>query len=261
MPHGCNVSSEQKYEYMSSALDSEKSCFEKQKQTQCSLENCVECGLRSSVFSSLSHLELGELSAGKDLLVEPRGVVVAKQGDAVKKFIFLRKGLAKLSRRTEDGHEQIIGIARPRDFVGLLSLFSSPVYQYTISTIEDSEFCIVDFKVIEKMVMENGIFARQLLEKISLVADRLLSTRLELNSRQLRGRIAYIIIMFSVDIYQSDTFNLPISRKEIGDLIDMRVENVIRILSEFRKDGIIKIEGTQIEIVNLPMLERIMQHG
>ncbi len=109
--------------------------------------------------------------------------------------------------------------------------------------------------------MENGVFARQLLEKMSRVADRLLSTRLELNSRQLRGRIAYIIIMFSVDIYQSDTFNLPISRKEIGDLIDMRVENVIRILSEFRKDGIIKIEGTQIEIVNLPMLERIMQHG
>lgn len=246
---------------MSNVSDTDKGCFEKLVHTQCNLESCAECGLRSSVFSSLSHPELEMLSAGKDLMIEPKGVVVAKQGGPVNNFIFLRKGLAKLSRRTEDGHEQIIGIARPRDFVGLLSLFSSPVYQYTITTIEDSEFCVVDFKVIEKMVMENGPFARQLLEKISLVADRLLSTRLELNSRQLRGRIAYIIIMFSVDIYQSNTFNLPISRKEIGDLIDMRVENVIRILSEFRKDGIIKIEGTQIEIINLPMLERIMQHG
>jgi len=246
---------------MSNISESDKGYFEKQIHNQCSIENCTQCGLRSSVFSSLSHPELGILSEAKDILIQPKGTIVVKQGEPVQSFIFLRKGLAKLSRRTTDGHEQIIGIARPRDFVGLLSLFSSSVYQYTISTIEDSEFCLVDFKVIESMVEQNGIFARQLLEKISMVADRLLDTRLELNSRQLRGRIAYIIIMFSRDIYQSNTFNLPISRKEIGDLIDMRVENVIRILSEFRKDGIIRIEGTTIEILNLPLLEQVMLHG
>jgi len=246
---------------MSNVSETEKGYFEKQIHSQCSIENCVECGLRSSVFSSLTHPELGILSEGKDILIRPKGSIVVKQGDPVQNFLFLRKGLAKLSRRTSDGHEQIVGIARPRDFVGLLSLFSSPVYQYTISTIEDSEFCLVDFKVIESMVEKNGVFARHLLEKISMVADRLLHTRLELDSRQLRGRIAYIIIMFSADIYQSNTFNLPISRKEIGDLIDMRVENVIRILSEFRKDGIIRIEGTTIEILNLPLLEQVMQHG
>ena len=248
-------------DFMSNVSDAAKDDVEKQVKGQCSLDNCIECGLRSSVFSSLTQPELGFLSEGKDLLIRPKGAVIVRQGEPVRNFIFLRKGLAKLSRNTADGHEQIIGIARPRDFVGLLSLFSSAVYQYTISTIEDSEFCLVDFAVIEKMVEENGFFARQLLEKISMVADRLLDTRLELNSRQLRGRIAYIIIMFSVDIYQSSTFDLPISRKEIGDLIDMRVENVIRILSEFRKDGIIRIEGTKIEILNRPLLERIMLHG
>jgi len=41
----------------------------------------------------------------------------------------------------------------------------------------------------------------------------------------------------------------------------MRVENVVRVLSEFRKDGIIAIEGTQIEIKNLEKLSWISQHG
>ena len=93
------------------------------------------------------------------------------------------------------------------------------------------------------------------------MADILISTRLDLNSRQIRGRIAYILCYFATEVYDSHKFNLPISRKEIGELIDMRVENVVRVLSEFRKDGIIAIEGTQIEIKNFEKLSWINQHG
>ena len=41
----------------------------------------------------------------------------------------------------------------------------------------------------------------------------------------------------------------------------MTTENVIRILSEFRKDGIIKIEGKKITIEKIDMLEKISRSG
>jgi len=41
----------------------------------------------------------------------------------------------------------------------------------------------------------------------------------------------------------------------------MTTENVIRILSEFRKDKIIKINGKSIEILNMEMLERLSKSG
>jgi CRP-like cAMP-binding protein len=44
-------------------------------------------------------------------------------------------------------------------------------------------------------------------------------------------------------------------------LIDIRTENVVRILSEFRKDQLIGIEGKKIEIKNKPMLEKISELG
>jgi len=53
----------------------------------------------------------------------------------------------------------------------------------------------------------------------------------------------------------------PLSRKEIAELIDMSTENVIRILSEFRKDNIIRIDGSCIEILNIGQLERICRFG
>jgi CRP/FNR family transcriptional regulator len=54
---------------------------------------------------------------------------------------------------------------------------------------------------------------------------------------------------------------LPISRKEIGELINMTTENVIRILSEFRKDGLVRIDGKNIEILNKELLEKLSKSG
>jgi CRP/FNR family transcriptional regulator len=54
---------------------------------------------------------------------------------------------------------------------------------------------------------------------------------------------------------------LPVSRKEIAELIGMTTENVIRILSEFRKEKIIKINGKEIEIVDFERLKMISDRG
>ena len=48
---------------------------------------------------------------------------------------------------------------------------------------------------------------------------------------------------------------------EIAELIGMTTENVIRILSEFRKDKILKIFGKTIEIIDIGRLEKISEHG
>ncbi|MGD9977239.1 MAG: Crp/Fnr family transcriptional regulator [Bacteroidales bacterium] len=227
----------------------------------CPSLNCSDCGFRSTVFSSLTNDQLEKLTAGKTFKSVPKGTIMAGQGGDINGFIFLRLGLAKLTRTTDNGREQIVGIATPNDFVGLLSLFSSKVYQYSIIAIEDSEYCCVDYGIVKKLIDENGAFAHSLLEKICRVSDVLINTRLDLDLRQLRGRVAFIINYFANEVYLSKKFNLPISRKEIAELIDMRVENVVRILSEFRKDNIIRIEGTTIEIVDEAKLKWVKDHG
>jgi CRP/FNR family transcriptional regulator len=77
----------------------------------------------------------------------------------------------------------------------------------------------------------------------------------------LRGRIASILLDFADNIYKNDSFDLPLSRKEMAELIGMTVENVIRILSEFKKDGIINIDGKSIDIVDRQKLQLIANFG
>ena len=73
--------------------------------------------------------------------------------------------------------------------------------------------------------------------------------------------VSYILLLFAKQIYNSNSFNLPISRKEVAELIDMSTENVIRVLSEFRKDGLIQIEGKNIEVKDIKRLEKIYELG
>ena len=69
------------------------------------------------------------------------------------------------------------------------------------------------------------------------------------------------ILFFSQEIYKSSVFILPVSRKEIAELIGMTAENVIRIMSEFRNGNIIRIHTKEIEINDFKRLEIIMEKG
>lgn len=196
----------------------------------------------------------------KEIDIE-KGEIICQEGEPIKYLVYLRGGLVKLYKTGTGRTQQIISIATSRDFIGLLSIFSNTEYIYSLAALEDSSICMIDMSVIKKIILQNGKFALSLIEKMNRISDVVLSNKVELGIKQLRGRIAHILLMFADKVYRSDIYELPVSRKEVGELIDMRTENVVRILSEFRKDQLIGIEGKKIEIINKSMLEKISELG
>ncbi|HET7734001.1 MAG TPA: helix-turn-helix domain-containing protein, partial [Paludibacter sp.] len=77
----------------------------------------------------------------------------------------------------------------------------------------------------------------------------------------IRGNMADALLEFSDKIFMSDTFVLPLSQAELANLVDTSRESVSRVLTEFDKDGIIGINGKQIEILNKKSLQLISQNG
>ena len=222
---------------------------------------CNKCAFRSLLFDNLSEDELIDLNINKVEKKYFKKERVVEQGQPIKEFLYLKEGLIKLVKKDGMQKEHIISIAKPLNFIGFLSVFSNNKYQYSINAIEDSVVCFIDLEILKETIKNNGIFALEVLEKISKISDEIIQFRVMIDRRQLRGRIAYILVMFAKQVYFNSKFNLPLSRKEIAELIDMSTENVIRILSEFRKDKIIRIDGSLIEILNIGQLERICRFG
>lgn len=225
------------------------------------VNNCKECIYRSLAFKNLSDSDLKLINSKKTEKLFRKGENICNEGDQINSFMYLQNGLVKLFKTESNTREHIISIAKPKDFIGLLSIFSNTKHIYSISAIEDSIVCFVDLKTIRDLIKTNGVFALDFFEKISAVSDSVIKTRIDINTRQLRGRIAYILLFFAQHIYNTTKFSLPISRKEVAELIDMSTENVIRVLSEFRKDRLIQIEGKNIEIIDIKRLEKIYELG
>jgi len=228
------------------------------------LENknhCKTCVYRKLLFSNLSEAELDQLNKNKVEIAFKKGDLIIGEGEEVKSFLYLKQGLVKLFKQSPDNKDHIISIAKPMDFVSLLSIFSHSAYKYSIAALEDSVMCSVDVEALKQVALENGTFAMEIMKKMSKMYDDILEYRFEINRKHLRGRIAYILNFFSTHIYQSDEFDLPVSRREIAQLINMTTENVIRILSEFRKDNIIEIDGKGITIIDADRLENICRLG
>jgi len=223
--------------------------------------DCLDCPYRSLIFENLNAEQLIRVTENRKEILYKKGEVVCKQGDRVQSFLYLKTGLVKIFKENNDNKPQIISIAKPKDFIGLLSIFSQEVYPFSISCIEDSAICFVDLDVIRSLIREDGEFGLVFLEKMSEVSENIWQSRLELSKKNLRGRIAYTLLEFSQNIFDDLQFDLPISRKELAELIDMTTENVIRILSEFRKDEIIGISGKTITILDNNRLEQINLHG
>jgi CRP-like cAMP-binding protein len=223
--------------------------------------NCQNCELKPLFFDSVKEEEFTPICNSKHEQSFGKGMLICVEGEAIKEFMYLKSGLVKIHKRENEQRDQIIKIAKPLDYVNLLSIFSDSVYHYSVTAIEDSVVCFIDLAVVKSLIKTNGTFAMSMMQKMNHTTDAIIQTVLEISKKNLRGRIAYVLLYFSEQVYFSNIFELPLARKEIAELIEMTTENVIRILSEFRKDGILKINGKTIEISNRSRLQQIMEHG
>ncbi|MDX8338342.1 Crp/Fnr family transcriptional regulator [Draconibacterium sp. IB214405] len=190
-----------------------------------------------------------------------KGESIIQEGDPITEFVYMKKGLVKLSKASIDGKDQIISFSKPFDFVSLLSVFSSDQYKYSVTAIDQTTVCILQLDVVKKYAEENALFAMDMMSNISQMTDKIIHDSLEIKRKHLKGRIAHVLLYFSDYIYKKDEFELPISRREIAEYIGMTTENVIRTLSEFRKDKIIKIFGKDILIADKKRLKNISDFG
>jgi CRP/FNR family transcriptional regulator len=222
---------------------------------------CEKCEFRDIVFSYLDNATVQELCNHKEEQSFRKGEIINIEGDRITDFKYLKSGLVKLFRKTSDGKEQIITITKPFEFVSNMSIFSEERYQYSVSAVEDSVVCIVKLGFIKNLFMKNGGFAMGLLTKISKINDKIINQTLDIRQKNLVGRVAFVLLYFTKEIYNTRIFDLPVSRQEIADYIGMSTANVIRTLSDFKKEGIIKIFGKTIEVVDINKLEILSKRG
>lgn len=224
-------------------------------------KSCLFCNNKSECFRLLNTDELNFADSNRAEIHYNKGEMIAKQGNFYTHIMYIQNGMVKVYKEMPDGSNLILNFFTTGSLIGLPFLFKNNVLDYSVSAIEETLICSIDRKAFEKLIQENGIFAAEVVNQLNHCTlynyDRIVS----LTHKQINGRFADTLLYLSREIYKSNKFKLTLSRKDLAEYTGVSVMSVIRVIKDFKADGIIDIQGNQIEIIKPSALENISKTG
>jgi CRP/FNR family transcriptional regulator len=225
-----------------------------------SLELCKFCSKRSPAAEHLKNEELEKLGHSCVEVSFRKGDIIFKQNALSSNIIYVREGLVKIHMAGPE-REQILKIAKGPTYLGIPTTLGDKVNNYSATALTPVEVCFIDIQVFKDFISSNNEFAYEII--VSLCKNELNHFHRCVNQlqKQSAGRVAETLMFFADEIFESDEFDLPLSRHEFGDLTGNSRENVSRILSEFNSEGLIGLSGKKVTIKNREILKKISRNG
>jgi CRP/FNR family transcriptional regulator len=215
----------------------------------------------------LSWLELltndeKELVEAHSVLVNyKKGEMVCKQGSFASHIMYLEKGLVKIYLEGNP-KDLILTITPQKNLMGLQALFEgNNTFLYSISTYTDSSVRLIDIQIFKQLLKQNPLFAYRIINILNESTSQSYGRFFSLTHKQLHGRLADILLCLSRKIFKTESFDLPLTRSDLSDLTSMSTESVIRIMKDFKDDGIIDINNKSISLLDMPRLDSISAKG
>jgi len=190
-----------------------------------------------------------------------KGETVCKRGAFASHIFFLEEGLVKIFIE-EKSKNLIIALSTKNNLLGLTSILDgNDKLPYSITTYTDSRIRIIDIQVFRQILKQNSAFSYHIINLLNESTAQIYGRFFSLTQKQLHGRLADILLCLSNRIFKNRSFNLPLSRADLADLTGMSTESVIRMIKEFKDDGLIDMNCKQVELLDIGRLERISEFG
>ena len=212
-------------------------------------------------FGVLTSEQIRQINENSFLINYRKGQLICHQGHPISHVLFLKSGLVKIFTQYQQDKSSIIGVVSDNSFFGILSVFDGKLYQNGTSALEDSEVIHTRLDVFMNVLSENGEYAICLLRQVCKFGLLIIDKIVKSSYKQVPGKLAEVLLLFSKEFYKSETFELPMSRQEIADFISASKETVSRTLSEFKNDRIIDINDKFITLKSIDLLERLSKIG
>jgi CRP/FNR family transcriptional regulator len=217
----------------------------------CSLQSlCLPTGLDESETNRLDHI-----IARRRV---PRDSMLYRMGDPFSSLYAVRLGHFKTHQLSADGSEQITGFQMTGELLGMDAISADQHNCYAVA-LEDSEVCEIPFAQLEHLFAEIPALLRHFHRTMSQEITRDQHAMLSLGNMLAEQRFAAFLVNLSSRYkargYSQASFQLRMSRQEIGNYLGLTIESISRLLSKFKKSEWISIDKREIKLLDLPTLK------
>lgn len=189
-----------------------------------------------------------------------KGAVLYRAGDALRSLYAVRSGYFKTTISSRDGREQLTGFPMSGELLGCDAI-SNDRHECDAIALEDSEVCPIHFSQLERLARELPSLQRNLNRVLSQEIVRDHEMLLMMGNLNAEERMAALLLDLSCRMadrgYSGTAYVLHMSREDIGSYLGLRLETVCRAIGSLRSQGIVRISGRAVEILDL---ERLRTH-
>ncbi len=189
-----------------------------------------------------------------------RGESLFSVGDPFTNLYAVRFGHFKAFRLNPCGDQQIVGFHMTGEVLGLDAI-GAGLHHGNAVALEDSEVCEIPFARLDELFTELPQMQRHFHRLMSREITREQSAMMFLGSMMAEQRLALFLLnlgkLYGARGYSPTSFQLRMSREDIGNYLGMTIESVSRLLLRFKQKGWLRVAQREVEMLDLDSIEAL----
>ncbi|MDB5918609.1 MAG: transcriptional regulator [Massilia sp.] len=186
-----------------------------------------------------------------------------QMGEPFRNLYAIRFGHFKTYQDNASGEQQITGFQMAGELLGMDAI-SGDRHHCDAVALEDSEVCEIPFAGLEDLFGHVPTLLRHFHRIMSQEITREQNVMLLLGNMRAEQRFAVFLVNLSARYaargYSADSFQLRMSREDIGNYLGLTIESISRLLSRFKKQGLLKVDKREVTLLE-PALLKAMAAG
>lgn len=222
-------------------------------------ENFQKVFNEESFKNNLSAEDFSRYLSEKQELTFKKGHLLFEDGKKPKGVHYIKKGTLKLSKSGAYGKEQILRFVKEGDIIGYRSLLCGEDFQASAEAMSEIEVTFVPSDIFMHLLEVDKKLCFVMLQKIAFELGESSNTITFLAQKTVRERLAEILLLLEQKLGTNPGgfIQISLTREEIANIIGTATESAIRLISEFKNDHLIEVEGRNIKIINHEKLKKV----
>jgi CRP/FNR family transcriptional regulator, anaerobic regulatory protein len=224
---------------------------------------CESCHNSNCLIKQHLHIErLREIALLKTSFSCKKGQQFMFEGAPTQGLYFIYDGKVKVLKTGIYGKEHIVRLTKNGDTIGFRGFGTGNRYLIAATAIEDTALCNFSNEIMNEILKTIPEFTYNLMLFYAQELNKSEENVKKIAQMNVRERVVDSLIYLHKKFGEKGgLIDIQLSRKEIADFAGTNDEQVTRVFSSLKSEGVIKIIGKKVGILNLNKLKQeIIDH-
>ena len=216
-------------------------------------------GLNELTEAAAKHHSIEDLEKDRKTRVFKKKDVIYREGDFGSYVYKIIKGKVKTYHINEDGKEFIHNLLKEGDFLGEIAMIQDLPRSEFAEALEETELLLIPRNDFQKLIFSSREVASKFIKLMARDLSEKEHELMEIAYNTVRKRTADSLMKLYETYKENDQeiTSIDVARADLASMVGTATESVIRVLSEFKKEGFIEVNGGEIKIMKPQELKMI----